>query len=122
MEHDIAVVLTTAPNEDEARALARLLVEQQLAACVQLLPIHSVYQWEGAIQQEPEVLLLAKTRRSRYAEVEACIRSHHSYTVPEILQLPVEQGLPAYLAWLGGHVPPAPATLPGVNGRSDQSV
>ena len=104
---DAAVVLTTAPNDAEAVALARILVERQLAACVQRLPIHSVYHWEGAVQDEPEILLLIKTRACRYAEVEACIRQHHSYTVPEILMLPVSAGSTSYLAWLGGLVAPA---------------
>ncbi len=111
MERDVAVVLTTTPNEDEARTLARLLVERQLAACVQLLPIHSVYKWEGAIQQEPEVLLLAKTRVSRYAEVEAFIRQHHSYTVPEILMLPVAAVSGSYLGWVAGVVEPGAGRL-----------
>lgn len=109
MNNEFCVVLTTVASQQEADALAGRLVEQQLAACVQLLPIHSVYRWEGKIQREPEVLLLAKTRRCRYADVEAFIRTHHSYTVPEILQLPVDQGLPAYLAWLAANVVPAGA-------------
>lgn len=100
------MVLTTAADSQQAAELARRLVEQQLAACVQLLPVSSVYSWEGAIQQEPEVLLLIKTRHNRYADVEACIQAHHSYSVPEIIQLPIAQGSAGYLQWLGAWVKP----------------
>ena len=95
------MVLTTVATRDEANKLARQLVEQQLAACVQMMPINSVYSWEGAIQQDDEVLLLIKTASARYAGVEAFLLANHSYSVPEILQLPIEQGSAAYLQWLG---------------------
>ena len=71
MSSEFCVVLTTVATRDEANKLARQLVEQQLAACVQMMPINSVYSWEGAIQQDDEVLLLIKTASARYAGVEA---------------------------------------------------
>jgi periplasmic divalent cation tolerance protein len=92
MSSEFCVVLTTVATRDEANKLARQLVEQQLAACVQMMPINSVYPWEGAIQQDDEVLLLIKTASARYAGVEAFLLAHHSYSVPEIIQLPIEQG------------------------------
>lgn len=107
MATGFCMILTTAPDQQEASALARKLVEQQLAACVQLLPVSSVYSWEGAIQQEAEVLLLIKTHSDRYADVEACIQNGHSYSVPEIIRLPIEQGSAEYLQWLGAWVAPA---------------
>jgi len=97
---EFCVVITTTPNQQEATSLAQKLVEQQLAACVQMMPINSVYRWEGAIQNEPEVLLLIKTRAALYGELESFITAHHSYSVPEIIQLPIEQGSAAYLQWL----------------------
>ncbi len=101
MGSEFCVVLTTTPNQQEASHLAQQLVEQKLAACVQMMPINSVYSWEGAIQQEAEVLLLIKTSSQCYAGLEAFILANHSYSVPEILQLPIEQGSAAYLQWLG---------------------
>lgn len=100
---DAAVVLATAGSEDEATLLARTALQRNLAACVQVYPIRSFYMWQGAMQDDAEYLLLFKTRRSNYAQLEACIRETHSYEVPEIVLLPIEQGLPAYLAWLHEH-------------------
>lgn len=94
------VVMTTTATDEEAKMLARLLIEQQLAACVQRQPIHSTYRWEGSLCDEPETLLLIKTEYSQYAAVAAFIHAHHSYTVPEILCLPVQAGSTPYLAWL----------------------
>jgi periplasmic divalent cation tolerance protein len=107
---EFCLVITTTPNKEEATTLAQKLVEQQLAACVQMMPINSVYRWEGAIQNEAEVLLLIKTRVALYGEVEAFIAAHHSYSVPEIIQLSIEQGSAAYLQWLAAAVPPLQQT------------
>jgi periplasmic divalent cation tolerance protein len=95
------VVLTTVASAEEGRVIARTLVEEHLAACVNLVRgVRSFFFWEGRLQEEDEVLLLVKTRRERYAELETRLRSLHSYTVPEILALPVEAGSPAYVAWV----------------------
>lgn len=94
------VILTTAGNADEAARLADGLVTARLAACVQTLPINSTYVWEGAVQHEAEVLLLIKTRSDAYAAVEAFIREHHRYDVPEIISLPITAGSAAYLGWI----------------------
>lgn len=100
---DAAVVLSTAGSADEAALLARTALQRNLAACVQVYPIRSFYMWQGAMQDDPEYLLLFKTRQSTYSELEACIRETHSYEVPEIILLPIAQGLPEYLAWLHEH-------------------
>ncbi len=94
------VIMTTAGSREEAHRLARGLVEKRLAACVQMMPVESVYEWKGAVQEDSEFLLLIKTRRACYANVEAHLRSAHSYEVPEILALPVERGLSDYLGWV----------------------
>jgi periplasmic divalent cation tolerance protein len=96
------VVLTTVGNREDAARLARRLVEEDLAACVQMLPIDSVYRWQGEVVEDAEILLLVKIAAGTYAEVEAAIAAGHPYKTPEILMLPVAAGLPAYLAWLGG--------------------
>ncbi len=95
-----ALVITTCGDRAEARAIADLLVEKRLAACVQMLPIESVYTWEGATQSAQEILLLCKIKHADYAEVEAAIRAAHSYEVPEIVEVAIEQGSAAYLSWI----------------------
>lgn len=95
------LVLTNLPDRPAAEALANALVEARLAACVNILaPCRSVYRWQGAIEAAEEVPLLIKTSSERYAALETAIRSHHPYTLPEVIALPVVQGLPAYLAWV----------------------
>ena len=95
------VVLMTAANGEEAARLADLLIGAHLAACVQILPeIESVYRWEGKIERQSEVLLLAKTMRSKFEEVETQVRALHSYDTPEIVALPIVAGSPPYLDWL----------------------
>ena len=95
------LVITTLPDESSARALAQALVESRLAACVNVLgSCHSVYRWQGAVEETGEVPLLIKARAERYAELEALICRRHPYQVPEIIALPIEGGLPAYMAWL----------------------
>lgn len=97
---DYGVILTTAPAREEAQALARLLIGEKLAACVQLLPIESFYRWQGAVQNEAETLLLIKTRSALFEQVIARIKQAHSYSVPEIAALPFAAGLAGYFAWI----------------------
>jgi periplasmic divalent cation tolerance protein len=99
------VVLTTCPDQGVAARIARDLVESGLAACVSRVgPVHSTYRWQGAIQDEPEVLLVIKTVGARYSELEMRLKSLHPYEVPEIIGLPVTRGSADYLAWLGAAV------------------
>jgi periplasmic divalent cation tolerance protein len=102
---DCIQVLTTAGAEEEAARIARMLVEERLAACVQVLgPIASTYRWQGGIETSQEWLCVAKTAKGLYPEVEQTIRRAHSYQVPEILAVEVTAGSADYLAWLAGEV------------------
>ena len=95
------LVLVTAPNQTDARAIARALVGDGLAACVNVLgPIRSIYRWRGAIEDEAEYLLLIKTRDRLYARLERRVQELHSYEVPEVIALPIEAGSAPYLKWL----------------------
>lgn len=97
----VLVVLTNCPDAASAEALAAALVEARVAACVNVLaPCRSVYRWQGAIERADEVPLLVKTTADRYAALEAAIRARHPYELPEIVALPVMQGLPDYLRWV----------------------
>jgi periplasmic divalent cation tolerance protein len=98
---DAILVITNAPDTTNAQALARLLVERRLAACVNILPgVQSVYQWQGTVEEASEVTLLIKTVQARFDELESAIKSVHPYQVPEIIVLPIVAGLPAYLDWI----------------------
>jgi periplasmic divalent cation tolerance protein len=99
METDAVVILTTAPPS-EAAGIARALLDDRLAACVQLAAIRSLYRWHGGLEDEPEELMLVKTRRHLAEAVIARIRELHSYEVPEAVVIPVEGGSAPYLAWL----------------------
>ena len=98
---DCGVMLTTTPTREEAQAIARLLIEEKLAACVQLLPIESFYVWQGKTQNEAEVLLLIKTRTALFESTIARIKEVHSYTVPELVAMPIAAGLQGYFEWIG---------------------
>jgi len=95
------MMLTAMPTREDAQNLARLLIEEKLAACVQLLPIESFYVWQGRTQNEAEVLLLIKTRSALFEKATARIKAVHSYTVPEIVALPFSSGFAGYLDWIG---------------------
>lgn len=96
----VCMVMTAVDSEAAAEALALQLVEVQLAACVQVIPVKSFYVWQGESRREAEYLLLVKTRAALYAQVETFILAHHPYDTPEILQLPVVTGSSPYLQWL----------------------
>jgi periplasmic divalent cation tolerance protein len=101
MIDDVVIVVTSCPDAGVADRVARTLVEQGLAACVnQLPPVGSVYRWKGAIERAVEVPLLVKTTRERVADVEGAIRGLHPYELPEILVIPVIAGFSAYLRWV----------------------
>ena len=101
MDDDAIVVFVTAANGEEATRLADMLVGAHLAACVQILPeMESVYRWQGKIERNSEVLLLAKTTRGNFDELEREVRALHSYDTPEIIAVPVLIGSGPYLEWL----------------------
>lgn len=98
---DHIVVLSTVGTAEDAERIARALVEQRLAACVNVVPgLVSVYRWKGKVERDDERLLVIKTRRERFSALREVLAALHPYEVPEILALPVEDGSPAYLEWL----------------------
>jgi periplasmic divalent cation tolerance protein len=102
---DFIQVVTTIERREDADRIARLLVEERLAACVQVVgPISSTYRWRGAIETAQEWQCWAKSRRDLYDQIEQAIRGVHPYEVPEILAIPVLSGSASYLAWLDAEV------------------
>ena len=98
---DKVLVLSTAGSEEEARKIAAALVENRLAACVNIVPrLVSVYRWHGKVESAEEFLLLIKTTRAREAEVCSAIRSLHSYELPECIAIPIASGSDEYLKWI----------------------
>ena len=101
MKSEFIVVLVTCGSEEEAIKIANALVEEHLAACVNLVsPVRSIYRWEGKIWDEKEWLLIIKTPKQRFEELEKKVKSLHSYSVPEIICLPIVEGSSSYLNWL----------------------
>jgi len=95
------LVISNLPNRESAEKLAHLLVEQRLAACVNVLaPCASVYRWQGSVETATEVPVLIKTTLERYPALESAIRTNHPYELPEIIAVSLSAGLPAYLEWL----------------------
>ena len=95
------VCFITVPSPEEGKRLARLLLEEKAAACVNLVPqITSMYWWEGSIQEDSEVLLMVKTHQDRLSRLIELIQQHHPYKVAEVISLPIETGNPPYLAWM----------------------
>ncbi len=95
------LVLTNLPDRASAERIAELLVDERLAACVNILaPCRSVYRWKGAVQREEEHPLLIKTTAARYPALEKALRAAHPYELPEIIAVPIESGLLQYLAWV----------------------
>src|SRR5690349_1281186 len=95
------LVLTNLPERAAAERLADMLIEKRLAACVNILaPCRSVYRWKDAVQHDEEHPMLIKTTAERYPAMEKALREGHPYELPEIIAVPISQGLPDYLAWV----------------------
>lgn len=95
------VVLITTSSEDEATRIAKALVEARVAACANILPrIRSIFRWEGKTQEEDESLIVVKSQSQLFEQLSHTIKELHSYTVPEIIALPITDGLPEYLQWV----------------------
>ena len=102
---DKKLVLSTCGSINEARKLARALVEKQLAACVNIVPqIESVYYWKGKVETSTEFLLLIKTTAGAFDELRDILTELHSYDLPECIEIGIEDGSAAYLAWIGESV------------------
>jgi periplasmic divalent cation tolerance protein len=95
-----SMVVTTCRDKEEARTIARMLLEKKLAACIQIQETESHYRWQGKTESSGEALVFIKTRSELYGEVERAITEVHSYQVPEIIKVPVENGLLSYLNWI----------------------
>ena len=95
------LILTNVPDQTTAEKLARALIDNRAAACVNVLaPCRSIYRWQGAVEMADEIPLLIKSTVANYADVERIVRAQHPYDVPELIALPITQGLPAWLDWL----------------------
>jgi len=101
MPSSTLITLCTCPNQTVAEELATPLVEQGIAACINIIPkVTSIYKWQGKLEKDDEVLMLIKTDQSRYQDLEQALLSLHPYELPEIIAVPVEQGLTGYLNWV----------------------
>ena len=97
---DYAAVITTCSNKEDAKTLASILLEQKLAACVQLSEITSLYTWQTKVLEENETQLLIKTKKTLYKELESLILKHHKYDTPEIIMLDIKNGYDKYFSWI----------------------
>ena len=99
--NETSIVFVTAGSEEEAARIGRTLVEERLAACANIIPsIRSIYRWKGKICDEREVLIIFKTRTSKYESLQKRVKELHGYEVPEIVSFPLARGLPQYLDWV----------------------
>ena len=95
------LVITNCPNEEIANTIALAVIEAKLAVCVNIMPrVQSLYHWQGKVESTTEIPLFIKSTAANYAALEAAIQKLHPYDIPEIIALPVERGLPAYLNWV----------------------
>lgn len=106
-EQPILLAMTNMPDMPSAQALARMLVDARLAACVNILPaVHSVYRWQGAIEEAMEVTLLIKTTQRRYPQLQRAILASHPYDLPEVIAWPLSEGHLPYLHWVAAETEP----------------
>jgi len=104
-DSNVRVTFVTAPSEDVGRSIAQALVDERLAACVNLVPgLRSVYRWEGTVQEDSEVLLIVKSRADRSHALAARVQALHPYDLPEVLELPAVGGSDGYLDWVRAEV------------------
>lgn len=100
MDNEYCIVITTYSEKELGQKIIDELIKGQLAACVQTLQIESFYHWKGEVNKDNEFLVLIKTRKELYEEVENCIRINHTYEIPEIIQIPVTTGFAGYMNWI----------------------
>ena len=95
------MVFVTTASQEEAARIGKALVEQELAACANIIPsVTSIFRWEGKVSEEAECLMVLKSRTDLFEDLAGTVKRLHSYQVPEIIGIPIEQGWPAYLAWV----------------------
>jgi len=102
--NDHLVVLVTASSDTQARRLARKLLQNKLAACVNFVPVESMFLWKGDIQEEDEVLMIIKTRTETFDALMAAVKTAHTYDTPEIIGMPIVLGSREYLKWVDDEV------------------
>ena len=100
MENEYSIIITTCAEKETAKSIAKMLIEKRLAACVQMFPVESIYFWQDKVCDDNEIALLIKSKAIRFNEISAAIRETHAYEVPEIIQIPITDGLPEYLKWI----------------------
>ena len=100
MVKNYTMIISTYPNKETAKQTAKLLVEKRLAACIQIMPIESVYLWQGKVCDENEVLLFIKSKSALFDKIADVIKENHTYEIPEIIQIPITDGLPEYMKWI----------------------
>ncbi len=101
-----AMVYVTAPNRASARRIAHDVLRRRLAACANLVPIESIYWWQGALEEAHEILVVFKTRRALVGRLAAAVRPNHPYETPCVVSYAMDAGLPAYLAWIDAETRP----------------
>ncbi len=107
MEQDAVVVLVTANSEEQARTIAHDLLAKKLIACANLVPVNSLFMWDGQLQDEREVLMIIKTQSSVFKDkVIEAVKALHSYDVPEVIAMPIVLGSAEYLRWIASEVNP----------------
>ncbi|MCA9216125.1 MAG: divalent-cation tolerance protein CutA [Planctomycetales bacterium] len=97
---DYCVVLTTFGDEANGEQIIDALISQRLAACIQVMPIQSYYRWDGKVNCDAEKLVVIKTTKALYEKVQDTITANHAYETPQVVQVPITDGLPAYLDWI----------------------
>jgi len=101
ISNDVILVLTNLPDQESAEKLAQILIQEKMAACVNVLaPCTSFYEWQGQLEKSQEIPLLIKSTQQKYSLLENCILRHHPYELPEIISVPINKGLPSYLNWV----------------------
>lgn len=98
--NEYSMMISTCADKETAKNIAALLIERRLAACVQLFPIESMYTWQGKICNDNEMAILIKSKTVLFDKITAAIKENHLYEVPEIVQIPITNGLPEYLKWI----------------------
>lgn len=100
MSSPYSIVFVTVGNTSEAKGIARKLVEESIAACVGMIPQKSIYTWKGEIVEDSEVLLIIKTKKDKFGQLKETVLSAHSYEVPEIVRIEIQEGHQPYLQWI----------------------
>ena len=103
-KHEYSMVISTCADKESAKQIAAALIEARLAACVQLFPIESMYNWQGKLCNDSETVMFIKSRTELFDKIAATIKENHTYEVPEIIQIPITDGLPDYLKWIDDSV------------------